>query len=465
MSKKRKRGRRGKQEAGRPRRRRPSRDERVLRERIQKFTYQERFATDFQRALREYFDPGVLGPDGTLTVDQREIPAFQEWYIFDRVSADGERIIDLFAAEVGPRLPAAQQEMLDDWRETNRLRLFEVQAVQPGTGLTVQDLLSGEIMEVNDISASHSVRKWQVMLARPLRTEGRLHFTGAMVPLTPMQKPQLLQCARELWEEAQAQYPEATLSDFYCEYSLDLLRCQEEALNPLPSEHVTPEGHPLVRATARYTVIDAQGVQERLDEAKEFLFVGPADEDETADAYVWVLTGRSHVPEVPIERGVIHRSEWISESGDVTYRSLGDVRLWPDRLALLCLSRERLAAGKALLGQILGRRIRHVEDEYRDLEDLVAPEDLVTPEEAAPGAPPEVDPETARRTRERVLEQWLDTPQPNLAGKTPREAARDPDLAEEVDDMLKSYEYLAEDRRREGVPYLDVDEMRRKLGR
>ena len=461
MSKKRKRGRRGKQEAGRPRRRRPSRDERVLRERIQEFTYQERFATDFQRALREYFGPGVLGPDGTLTVDQREIPAFQEWYIFDRVSAEGERIIDLFAAEVGPRLPAAQQEMLDDWRETNRLRLFEVQAVRPGSGLTVQDLLSGEILEVHDVSASRVARKWQVILARPLRAEGRLHFTGSTVPLTPIQKPALLQCARALWEDVQAQHPEAALDDFYRDHSLDLLRCQEEAFNPLPTEHVTPEGHPLVRGTARYHVRDLEAVRERLDEAAEFLFVGPAAEDENADAYVWVLTGRSHVPEVPIEHGLIHRSEWISESGDRTFRSLGDVRLWSDRLVLLCLSRERLAVGKALLGKILGRRIRHVEDEYRELEDLATPADLAMPEEAAPGAPPEVDPETARRR----LAQWLDTPQPNLVGKTPREAARDPDLAEEVDDMLKTYEYLAEERRRQGGPYLDVDEMRRQLGR
>jgi hypothetical protein len=61
--------------------------------------------------------------------------------------------------------------------------------------------------------------------------------------------------------------------------------------------------------------------QERLDEAEEFLFVGPAAEDESADAYVWVLRGRSRVAEVPIVRG----------------------------------------------------QIEHVEDEYRDLEDLGTP--------------------------------------------------------------------------------------------
>jgi len=307
---------------------RPSRNERVLRERILKFTYQERFAADLDRAMHDYFGPGALRPGGTLTFDKGEIPAFQEWYIHDDVTAEGERIIDLFAGEVGPRLPAAQQEMLGDWRETNRLRLFKVQAVEPGVGLAVQDLLSGEIMEVNDISASHALRKCQVMLAWPLRTEGRLHLTGSMVPLTPMQKPELLQCARELWDDYRAQHPEAALNDFYRDHSLDLLRCQEEVRNAPPLEHVTPKGHPLVRATARYTVRDLEAVRERLDEAAEFLYVGTADEDESADAYVWVLTGRSHVPEVPVTRGMIHRSEWVSESGERMCSSSGWTRRW-----------------------------------------------------------------------------------------------------------------------------------------
>ena len=79
-----------------------------------------------------------------------------------------------------------------------------------------------------------------------------------------------------------------------------------------------------------------------MDEAEEFAYAGPANEDETALAYVWLLTGRSHVPEVPITKGVIHRTEWISESGESSYRSLGDVRLWSNKLELLCLSKNTI---------------------------------------------------------------------------------------------------------------------------
>ncbi len=437
----------------------PSRNERALRERILEFTYQQRFAADMDRALRLYFGQEAL-QDGELALDETEIPGFQEWYIHDYVTSEGERIIDLFAGEMGPRLPAAQRHLLDDWRRVNRCRLFEVQEVKPGIGVTVQDLLNGEVLQVKDISSSHSLRKWHVLLARPLLTEGRLCFTGSMVPLSPLQKPALLKCARGLWDNHRVQHPQASLDDFYRDHSLDLLHCQAEILSAPPPSHYTPEGHSIAPCTARYTVADPRAVEDLLDEAEEFIYVGLAAEDETALAYVWLLTGRSHVPEVPVAKGVIHRTEWISESGELSYRSLGDVRLWPGKLELLCLSKERLEAGKALLNQIVGHMIRHVRDEYRDLEDSIA-----SAEDSPSSRPlPQVDPATDRRMREKVLEKWLATPMRNLDGRSPREAARDPAMREALEEMFKAMEYIEEQKRRNDEPYFDVADVRRKLG-
>ena len=436
-----------------------SRNERVLRERILEFTYQQRFKADMDRATRLYFGKDAL-QDGTLVLDEAQIPGFQEWYIHDYVTSEGERIIDLFAGDSGPRLPTAQRQMLDDWRRINRCRLFEVQEVEPGIGVRVEDLLSGEVLQVNDISSSYALIKWQVLLARPLLTEGRLNFTGSMVPLSPLQKPALLDCARGLWKDYQAQHPQASLDDFYRDHSLDLLRCQAEIQNAPPPSAYTPEGHPIVPCTARYTVTHPQTIEDLLDEAEEFVYAGPADEDETALAYVWLFTGRSHVPEVAVTKGVIHRTEWMSESGESSYRSLGDVRLWPGKLELLCLSKERLEAGKALLGQVVGRLIRHVSDEYRDLEAMIASA------EASPSSRPvpEIDPAIERRMREALLEKWLDTPAPKLGGRSPREAARDPAMREAFDEMFKAFEYIEAQKHRDGEPYFDVADVRRKLG-
>ena len=126
-----------------------SRNERVLRERILKFTYQQRFKADMDRAIRLYFGEDAL-QDGALVLDEAQIPGFQEWYIHDYITSEGERIIDLFAGDRGPRLPTAQRQILDDWRRINRCRLFEVQEVEPGIGVVVQDSLSGEVLQVQE---------------------------------------------------------------------------------------------------------------------------------------------------------------------------------------------------------------------------------------------------------------------------------------------------------------------------
>jgi hypothetical protein len=293
-----------------------------------------------------------------------------------------------------------------------------------------------------------------------LLTEGRLNFTGSMMPLSPLQKPALLDCARGLLENYQVEDPQASLDDFYRDHSLDLLRCQAEILNAPPPSVYTPEGHPIVPCTARYTVTHPRAVEDLLDEAEEFVYAGPAEEDETALAYVWLLTGRSHVPEVPVAKGIIQKTEWMSELGESSHRSLGDVRLWPGKLELLCLSRERLAAGKALLSQIVGLLIRHVGDEYRDLEDMIA-----SAESLPSSSPvPEIDPALERRMQDTLLEKWLDTPAGSLGDRSPRQAARDPAMREAVEELFKALEYIAEQRRRDGKPYFDVADVRRKLG-
>jgi len=454
------------QESGEPVRRRvappPSRDERVLRERIQRFAFQSRFKEDFERAIRLYFGEDAL-QGNVLTVDEKALPSFQEWFFFDYVASEGERIIDLFAREVGPRLPVAQRQMLDDWRRVNRYRLFEVQQVEPGVGETLQDLLSGEIFELNDISASYGLTRWEIILARPIVTEGRWHFTGSTIPLPPTFKPDILDYARELWDKYRAQHPQASLDDFYRDHGLDLhLRIKEIASTP-PTVY-TPEGHLLMSSIARYTVTDPDAVRERLDRAAEFVFVGPADEDRRALAYVWLLTGRSRVPEVPVEKGLMFQTNWEAADGKgESFRSLGDVRLWRNRMELLCLSRERLEAGKALLQEILGPRlIHHVGDEFKDIVQEAFQEPpssrrrrrALSREERA----------IAHRMLVEQRKTWVDTAVPALDGKSPRQAAGDPQMRERLEELLKAIEYNEEKKRRAGEPYMDIADLRRELG-
>ena len=340
----------------------PLNDEAALRASIQKFAFRRANAPDMERALALYFGNDFVHTR-TLTADEPEIAAFQEWYFFDFVPERGTRLIEQFAEEVGPTLPPAQQAMLHSWIETNRLRLFEVQEVTPGVGEVVKDLLSGEVIHGSDISMSRNARRWQIVLARILRTGERWSFTGAGWMFTPEDKHRLVRFITDRWRHYQAGHPEATFDDFYRAHSLDLLKfgqqVQADALHPL---YRSAEGHELVRAGATYRVLDYRQVIERLDQAEEFVFAGPSEDvtrrrslqlaaarafagarnirrangtPETSDAHRMVGgAGKSFIPESGrSQRGATNASTRLPQPRTPRPRAAvaGSLVEWPDR--------------------------------------------------------------------------------------------------------------------------------------
>ena len=290
-------------------------------------------------------------------------------------------------------------------------------------------MLSGELLHCYDISMSYVVRKWAVVLARPLLTEGRWKFTGSGNTFSPLQRDKLVDMARGMLKAYQTQHPFASLDDFYRDNSLDLRKLaanlQQESQNPV---YVTAEHHPVIRAIAEYEVLDLVQVQACLDEAEEFVFAGESDAKPEADHYNWLLRGRSHIPVNPDrpDYSLEFRSEWTQGPGQPSYRSLGDVSLTATTLELSCQSRERLTAGRSLLEDLLQDVVVHRGDTYSDIiaERNDAPQASAGPRLA------EIDP-AARQVEIELLarqaEQWLDTPIPSLGPRTPREASQTPE--------------------------------------
>lgn len=217
-----------------------ARAERRLREAIQQFAFQPRFSEDFNRALPLFFGEEVARTR-TLVADEEELPEFQEWYFFDYLTSSGETIIDIFAREKGPKLTEKERKLLDLWRRWNRYRLFEVQKVMPGTGVVVEDLLSGETLEVHDRSASRSLTRWAIFLARPFYTD-HLHLTGSGTVLSPFKKEDILDYSRQLLADFQAQHPQGTMDEFYQRHGLDIRQFMRQKAEERPV-WITPEGH------------------------------------------------------------------------------------------------------------------------------------------------------------------------------------------------------------------------------
>ena len=438
-----------------------ARAERRLREAIQKFAFQPRFGEEFNQALPLFFGEEVARTR-TLVADEEELPDFQEWYFFDYPTSSGETIIDIFAREKGPRLTDRERELLDLWQRWNRYRLFEVQKVMPGTGIVVEDLLSGETLEVHDRSASHSLTRWTIFLARPFYTD-RLHFTGSGSVLAPLKKESVLNYSRQLLADFQALYTQATLDEFYRRHGLDIRQFMRGKAQEQPI-WITPEGHELELCTAHYRVADGDDVAERLDLAEEFNFAGPSGDRPGALHFNWLLRGRSHVPEQPMpeREALLYDPQWFLEPGSPKYRSLGDVSLWPDRLELSCMSKARLETGKALLETLLGSLIRHRRDKIEPLDEFMARQPPTPP------GPPRISPDEVeafqRDTLREQFENWADEPREALGGKTAREAVLDPEGRAKVIEVLKMAEYIQERRREAGEPWYDVNLIRRDLG-
>ncbi|MBM3151485.1 MAG: hypothetical protein FJZ96_04650 [Chloroflexi bacterium] len=446
--------------------------EKVLRKRIPEFAFRgERFRADFEKAMELYSGqkPGVHEP---LSLDENELPAFQEWYFFDYVTLSGKRIIDLFLEEVGPRLNSEQRAMLEDWLVWNRARLLEFQEIKPGIGVVVQDLLSDEVFEVNDISASHTATRWTFGLLRPIRTAGWVSFTGSALLLPPMEKEGVLKAARNLWNKYRAKNPKAGIPDFYRENSLLLLQFCRKAheRTSRPPIALSAEGHALVLAHARYRLCgDSRQVEAMLDDTKEFICTGDSEEHRGALHYYWILRGRSHVPQAkgkPEEYAVLLRTEWTEGPGRPSFLNLGDLILAKEWLELECLSRERLKVGKALLESTLGGLISHQGDRYEDMESAL---DANDPKPARNRT--KISSKDARAFEEleegmlhRLTRDWLD--QPFIAGKlTPRQAVRTPEGRRKVIEILKQIEYNNELRLQSGEgPTMDADYIRTELG-
>ncbi len=443
-----------------------------LRDKILKFVYQPRYGKNFERALSLYFGPAVLRKR-TLVADEETLPDFQEWFIYDFVLPTGRRLIDLFADEIGPTLPEAEATLLSAWRAINRLRLFEVQSVQPGQSVVVRDLLSEETLTVYDRSASRSLRRWIVLLVRPHQAVDRVCFTGSAQMLTPMHKKEMLEAARQLWDAYRAKYPVASLSDFYRDSSLNLLRaiqrCQAEAARP--PKLVTAEGHPVMEAHAEYVVRRFDAVMERLRQAAEFEDAGPSETKPRAEHFNWLMRGRSRVPEAPMgEKGALALStDWTMGPGQPSYRSLGDITLSHERLELECMSRERLEAGKALLAEVLGDSLRHKRDRVRPTQlKAAAPFSQPTLLPARPAPRPRLSAEE-RALQEQFAhqqtERWLNDPLPSLNGLSPRQAAATPEGRAEIRELLKVSEYIADEREAHGeAALMDLARIRRELG-
>lgn len=167
-------------------------------------------------------------------------------------------------------------------------------------------------------------------------------------------------------------------------------------------QFVTPEGDPLVEANDVYEHTALDEIRQRLEAASDFEREPAAQGDADGSLhFIWRETRRGQPRPALGER------------------ILAMLILTPVTLEVTTLSRQRQAACRRRLTQLLGRRIQLLSSRVKSLEEM-----LSEPRPPVDLPAPVVPPELVAQMEEQILRSWLDESIPALGGLSPRQAVK-----------------------------------------
>ncbi|MGH3433616.1 MAG: SEC-C metal-binding domain-containing protein, partial [Thermocrispum sp.] len=323
------------------------------------------------------------GEDGALSA------AFHDGLAHDLALFDGG-LLSRFLDERGALLPDDERALAESWLDSAR-RLLEVVEVRPLRRLRCRDLLTGEVLEVLDSTMPGQLEELDLVYGRPLPDgDGGLRVRDAPRLLPRMMRSRLLSLLR-------AGAPGEDIAELFAPHS------GQPALR-------TSEGEDMVMCTAAYDVDDLDAVWGRLGQ-QGLEETGDDELTETAP-----VAGRGDVV-----RGTIRRRDGritVEANAVERIRRLQDVVLAADPTARL-VDESAVPMEEAL-------------SEYADSAGA----------EAAPpesGLPPEVAQQVLAEVMRRHEETWPDIELPALDGRTPRQAASDPELRPDLEALLDDF--------------------------
>lgn len=326
--------------------------------------------------------------------------------IADSVLTEGGRF-DEWLAERGALLPSDEAMLAGQWALVDR-SVFEVTEVRLDEGMTVRDVRTGDVVEVQERLGTHDLKVGWYLLARPLPIgAGANQFFGGITIVPDSMLDRFIELLDG--EPTPAQ--------------LLLLVAEAEA----PPTLSNSDGHATVFCETSWTVANPKTATRALDEAFE-----PSDQP---SRWTWFQDGDDD-PAVTVAGG---------------RTVLGSLALDGDKLTASTNSVERAEAIKQLVAGLLPdaelvEDLRSDFDEIRNDqayeravfgEDDEAPAGLIDPTQA----PPELQ-AALRQQMDLYEEQWVGESIPALGGATPREALDDPTRRDDLFRLLDRMEEM-----------------------
>jgi hypothetical protein len=378
--------------------------------------------------------------------DREEAIGLLAPFLVYQVLLEDKPIAHWFAQENDSRLSNTERTWLRV-QQAAWLSVWEVRGVEPGRSLKLEDLLTGEVREVQEVGASETLVVRHAILARVVDYEGLSLLCGTHArPLPPREAANVVGHARAPLRRRGADPMSRLREEKMGRY---LIARWEDAIKELDARPVTP---PRVQNT------DGEDLLLAVD---RFEF-DPSLRSEIG-ACLAVIEGVR-----PPQSGASDPSYLFSRPGNPLHRSWEDTllgRAWvgDGKLRVETNSIVRADRIRERIENACGGRIRHRAREYRD------PVALMGSREVASGSgegPTSLSSDEANAMildfKRRHYADWLDQPLPALGGKTPRVAVRTKAGREQVDLLLKECEIM-EGQQAEGQRF-DFSYLRRELG-
>jgi SEC-C motif len=340
--------------------------------------------------------------------------------------------IEAYLATKGPQLDPLLRRYLESVL-TASFTFFEVLACNPGTGMTLRDVMTKEEHSVTERAASQGMQAGDLLFGQLASVDGLTMleaFTGFVIP--PMQKASII----ELRTRIASAHPAIT-HEVLRERDVELLDLVHEIadrlFNPrLPTLQNT-DGEPL---SPHKLVFDLEAPPRAAFDALKHLALDEPDEDLLADA---TRDSEGKLTGVRIswkKRGNKKHAGW-----DNTV--LGWIEIDRTRLIAEVNSKARADAIRKKIEKALGAGVRYRASEIQSLEKMFA--DRQAAGGARGGAASEESerlaqlPEVREKISEMIAahwEHWVSQPLPILENRTPMDAVKDPDGREIVESLV-----------------------------
>jgi hypothetical protein len=337
---------------------------------------------------------------------------YNTWFLLDWEAEESDTVIDLFLDESDARLTAEERDFLERLSLAS-LRLYEVEAVEPGVGAHLIDLWTGTRLFVIERTATREMVSWDLLGARvaPDGLGGNV-FEGGLYLYPIESKEEVLRHFRRLYRRHHRRFPLDDSGVFFRKHGavfhhlwLNLV------IFPEPPEVVTSEGDPLVFCRSVFDTEEADAI-------RELLAAQPEIRRSNDGTLVWESNGAV-------------AGSWSIEG---------------KRVMLETTSHERATRGRQWLEALAGDRVRYRATALETIEQTIDELRRHRPRPAAleQEEPPVEETGAVRELYDRHYQSWLDRPLPALANRTPRDAAGSRLWRRKLVDILKRFENMTQ---------------------